>query len=478
MDQSKTPLFDALLRHQKQESLSFHVPGHKNGDIVPKQAESLYKSLLSIDVTELTGLDDLHSPDGVIKDAENLLANAYNSLASYFLINGSTVGNLAMILSSFIEGDIVFVQRNCHKSILNGLKLAKLKPIFIEPDYNMEWKVATGITKTSIELAFQVYPEGKGVILTYPNYYGFTYNIEEIIDFCHLQDMVVLVDEAHGAHFIAGEPFPLSALQLGADIVVQSAHKTLPAMTMAAFLHINSDRIPNDRVRSYLQVLQSSSPSYPLMASLDIARSYIATYSEQDKFYFNQKREAFIQELKKIPTIKVLSHPPGGDPLKIVIQSKEGISGFDLQKKLELAGVYAELADPYNVLLVLPLLKSGALDSLSEAISRIKATFQDIKMDGPTVLPIFRTLDQTFSSLSMSYTEQLSASQHVIAISNSIGCCSAEMVIPYPPGIPLLMEGEEITKDKVEQLQLLVELGSRFHGGEYLVERKIKVYKR
>ncbi|MFD2444333.1 aminotransferase class I/II-fold pyridoxal phosphate-dependent enzyme [Bacillus sp. CGMCC 1.16607] len=478
MDQHRTPLFDTLIQHDKQQPLSFHVPGHKNGVLFPSKANPYYSSILSIDVTELTGLDDLHAPEGAIREAEELLANIYRTRHSFFLINGSTVGNLTMILSTFEEGDIVFVQRNCHKSILNGLKLAKLKPIFIEPDFNENWKVATSISKDSLQAAHQAYPKGKGVILTYPNYYGFASDIKEIIDYCHLYGMVVLVDEAHGAHFIAGEPFPPSALQLGADMVVQSAHKTLPAMTMAAYLHINSERIPFDTVKSYLQVLQSSSPSYPLMASLDIARSYIATYDEEDKKYLEEQLAIFIKKLKEIPVIKVLHHQSKGDPLKIVLQSNQGNSGFDLQRRLESVGVYSELADSHNVLLVFPLLKKGVSYPVLEVSRRIQDVLKG-EIGNATLRSVqIKRSEQIFSSLEIEYKEQLQLRQMVIPLVESMGENSAEMIIPYPPGIPLFMEGEKITSEKLEILRQLIQLGARFHGGEFLGDQKIKIYKR
>lgn len=476
MNQENTPLFEILQRHNKPKSISFHVPGHKSGEVFPLKASYVYQQLLSIDVTELTGLDDLHSPEGVIQEAQSLLADLYQTKESFFLVNGSTVGNLTMILASFKENDIVFVQRNCHKSVLNALKLAKLNPVFIEPQFNEEWKVAAGISKASIEDAYQAYPKGKGLILTYPNYYGFTYDVKAIIDFCHARNMVVLVDEAHGAHFIAGEPFPPSALQFGADMVVQSAHKTLPAMTMAAFLHVNSDRIDRDKVMFLLQALQSSSPSYPLMASLDLARSYLATYSEQDKLYLYEQLKAFIDELKTLSSIRVLHHVSGGDCLKIAIQSTKGLSGFQLQKELEAVQIFSELADSYNVLLVFPLLKEGNDFRLGEIINLFKMALQTTVEPVQWIDPILHKSNKKFSGLMTDYKTQLETPQIIIPISESVGKSSAEMVIPYPPGIPLVMEGEKITQEKVEELQQLMKLGARFHGGYYLSEQKIKVF--
>jgi arginine/lysine/ornithine decarboxylase len=476
MDQHQTPLFNKLLQHHKLESISYHVPGHKNGMVLPHEARGYFGSLLSLDLTEITDLDDLHSPEGVIKEAEELLAAVYQAKQSFFLINGSTSGNLAMILASFSEGDTVFIQRNCHKSILNGLKLAKLNPIFIGPEYNEEWKVATGLSLANLIDAYQAYPEGKGVILTYPNYYGFTFDIKTIIDFCHSHNMQVLVDEAHGAHLAAGDPFPASSLVYGADLVVQSAHKTLPAMTMSSFLHINSHRVKVDRIKNYLQILQSSSPSYPLMASLDLARSYIGTYTEQDKQYFIHNRNLFINELKAIAEIKVLYHQSGGDLLKIALQSTQGLTGYELQKKLEVVKIYTELADPFNVLFVLPLLKNKTFYPLEETVNRIKEALSYSKGNTKTITPVKRNFYHSFSSLALDYQTQAVAQTEINPIEESIGRISAEMIIPYPPGIPLLMEGEEITPEKVEDLLTLLNLGSKFHGGDYLPEGKLKVF--
>ncbi len=275
--QNRTPLFDALCKHSNPNPISFHVPGHKSGTIFNQQQNNYYQEILRIDATELSGLDDLHSPEGVIKEAEELLADLYQVKKSFFLVNGSTVGNLAMILSVCEKDDVILVQRNCHKSVLNALKLAKAHPVFIDPDYNQDWKTATGVSKEIVERAISLYPQAKALCLTYPNYYGMVYDLKSIIELAHVHHIPVLVDEAHGPHFILGDPFPETAIQLGADMVVHSAHKTLPAMTMGSYLHINSNRINSDKVRDYLQMLQSSSPSYVIMASLDLARNYLAS---------------------------------------------------------------------------------------------------------------------------------------------------------------------------------------------------------
>ncbi|MFL6516702.1 MAG: aminotransferase class I/II-fold pyridoxal phosphate-dependent enzyme, partial [Bacillus sp. (in: firmicutes)] len=342
---SEIPLYDALIEHVNKRPVSFHVPGHKYGEIFQLDAHHYFKEILQIDATELSGLDDLHSPEGAIVEAETLLANLYQARKSYFLVNGSTVGNLAMIMAACEEGKKVLVQRNCHKSILNGLSLAKAVPIFLEPEINQEWKVPTGIDLETVRESIKLYPDAKALILTYPNYYGMGFELQEIINEAHLHHIPVLIDEAHGPHFTLGGPFPPSALQLGADIVVQSAHKILPAMTMGSYLHINSDLINRNKVQEYLAMFQSSSPSYPIMASLDLARSYLGTYNQKDVTFLLNQIKHFKAELAKIPAIKVLDYPnDNGDPLKITLQSRCGLNGFELQRRLEEVSIFTELA--------------------------------------------------------------------------------------------------------------------------------------
>jgi arginine/lysine/ornithine decarboxylase len=472
--QTRIPLYEALIHYKNANPISFHVPGHKSGVVLNQQAQNLFQELLKIDATELSGLDDLHSPEGVIKEAEELLAALYQVKKSFFLVNGSTVGNLAMILSVCEKDDVILVQRNCHKSVLNAIKLAKARPVFLEPEYNPEWKTSTGVAEEIVEKAITLYPNAKAIVLTYPNYYGMVYDLKSIIDLAHLKNIPVLVDEAHGPHFIIGEPFPASAIQLGADMVVHSAHKTLPAMTMGSYLHINSVRVNLDKVKDYLQMLQSSSPSYVIMASLDLARNYLATYHRNDLEYLKQEILNFKKELSAIQSIKVLEYPNlPGDPLKVTIQSRSKLSGFELQKRFEEIGIYTELADPLNVLFILPLLKENQEYPLVRAGRKIKALLEEIPYHPNENEPLVST--GTISELAISHDKLTNMEKQLIPISEAAGQVCAETIIPYPPGIPLLLMGELITEEKVKQLTQLISTGARFQGGSFLDSNKINI---
>ncbi|MGN7178612.1 arginine decarboxylase [Paenibacillus sp. FSL R5-0490] len=476
MNQKNTPLWNQLQIHASHQPLSFHVPGHKNGFLAGCEGADYFKHILKLDATELSGLDDLHSPEGVILEAQELLAGLYEVSKSFFLVNGSTAGNLAMVLSAAEEGETVLVQRNCHKSILNGITLAKAKPVFLAPEFNEEWGVAGGVTLETVKEAIRQYPDAKAIILTYPNYYGMVYDLESIIQCAHDYGIPVLVDEAHGAHLIGGSDFPASAVQLQADLTVQSAHKTLPAMTMGAYLHFNSRFIKEEKVSNYLGILQSSSPSYPIMASLDLARAYLASFSKKDEEALLEKIRYFRKSLNGIKGIKVLPFQHhSGDPLKVTIQSETSLSGFNLQTLLEKHGIFTEMADPYNVLFVLPLLKNDMDYPFDRVIECLK---EELTSFGPAD----RQERITFSKKPVSglALEQKEQSQHTIkmvALEEAAGKICAQQVIPYPPGIPLLYPGEIIEAEDIANIRFQIQAGARFQNGDNIKKGSIHIYK-
>ncbi len=474
MDQRQTPLYTALVKHLQLNSISYHVPGHKSGMVFPKDARSVYEDLLKIDVTELSGLDDLHDPEGPIMEAQQLTAGLYGVRDSFFLVNGSTVGNLSMILAACNEGDTVFVQRNSHKSIMNGIQLAGVIPVFLTPEYDKDMKVVSGVSEETIRQAFNRYPNVKAIILTNPNYYGMSSDLLAIVQLAHENGTSVLVDEAHGAHFVH-EGFPTSAIDYGADIVVHSAHKTLPAMTMGSYLHFNSDLVDLKKLKLYLQMLQSSSPSYPIMASLDIARSYLASFDKQDIDRIREQVTTFKKELNEIDGIRVVesSNPLiSQDLLKVTVQSDCSLSGYELQKIFEQKGIFTEMADPYNVLFVVPL--TTRLES-EDTIDRIKEALQNKVEERFTINNTYLYFEP-LTELAIGYKEQNKYSQIKISIDKACGYISAEMVTPYPPGIPLLMVGEEISKEHIELLLKYKNSGARFQGSVAIKEDSLIVF--
>lgn len=474
MNQSDRPLVQALQNFKKQLPVSFHVPGHKHG-LLSGLPDELRRAL-AYDFTELTGLDDLHEADGVIREAEELLSALYQSTRSFFLVNGSTVGNLAMIYATCSQGDSIIVQRNAHKSVFNAIELIGAEPVLITPPWNLHTRTPGVLIPEQVKEALDAYPNAKAVVLTYPTYYGVAgEGLREIIELAHAYSVPVLVDEAHGAHFIIGDPFPQSAIELGADVVVHSAHKTLPAMTMGSFLHVRSEIIDDKKIAHYLQMLQSSSPSYLLMASLDDARAYAALFTENDKQHFLKVRRAFIQELKSNTPFEVVETD---DPLKLLIRI-DGYTGFQLQAAFESIGIYAELADPYQVLFILPLWDERSIFSLQDWIKKMVETISLLGKEkkSPVLLDIpvwpfgISSLVHSPSTLAVMETEWIS-------IEESAGRVVATSLIPYPPGIPLLVKGERILGSHLKTLSILRKMGAKFHGADRLTEEKIHVLKR
>ncbi|MEG0471172.1 MAG: aminotransferase class I/II-fold pyridoxal phosphate-dependent enzyme [Solibacillus sp.] len=468
------PIVEALQKFIKKEPLSLHVPGHKNGLLSNLPTE--IKKALTYDVTELTGLDDFHNPEEVILEAEKLLAQTYGAEQSFFLVNGSTVGNLAMIYATCQQGDTVIVQRNAHKSIFHALQLVGVNPVYIAPKWHAQSQTAGNVQLEQLEQALHLYPEAKAVILTYPTYYGVAAkDLENQISYCHGKGIPVLVDEAHGAHLTVSSQLPASALDLGADVVVQSAHKTLPAMTMASFLHIKSTRVDAQKINHYLRMLQSSSPSYLLLASLDDARQYVMSYTESDFDYLMEKRKQLIESLQTLTELQVVEVD---DLLKLIVRAP-GYTGYELKLALEKKQVFVELADSSQILIILPLLKHGDSYPFADLRNRMKEALIQLKeLSGHGTTENQVEFDiSAVTKPELSFIQIEHAEKEWVPYMRGIGRVAASTIIPYPPGIPLFIPGEKITVAKLSQLEELLAIGAAFQGEHRLHEKLIYVIK-
>lgn len=471
-NQYHMPILEQLLKYSNKHPVSFHVPGHKNGVVFPEYLKKFFNPLLKIDLTELTGLDDLHAPKGIIREAEQLASEYFHALQTFFLVGGSTVGNLAMILAACSRGDKIIVQRNCHKSVMNGLELAGAQPIFIAPNYDELYQRHTYPSLEILKQAIDEHPEAKAIVLTYPDYFGRASCLRQMIELAHQHQMAVLVDEAHGVHFSLGAPFPESALAQGADIVVQSAHKMAPAMTMASYLHVNSDRIKKERIAHFLQMLQSSSPSYPLLASLDVARYFLAHLtSEQIELILNsvdKLRETF-SELAACTVLPVLDQD---DPTKITLQTENGISGFALAELLEQEGIYPELATHNQVLLIHGLAPMDVTTNFKKSVKRINEKLKNSQ--NHDIIDVSNLFPKRIQSLALSYEEMIQLPTKEIRLEEAVGFVAAEAIIPYPPGIPVVLKGEKITHEHVHVVKEFLEQGAKIQHQH--IEQGINVF--
>lgn len=459
-DQQQMPLLQRLAEFAHSSNISFHVPGHKSGVIFPQEAIRYYSSILPIDMTELSGLDDLHAPGGVIAEAQRLAAEYFQADHTFFLTGGSTAGNLAMILAACNAGEKIIVQRNSHKSIMNGLELSNARPVFIAPDYDLAVDRYTHPSLDTLEEALQQHPDASAVVLTYPDYFGKTYHIEEMIRLAHNYQIPVLVDEAHGVHFSLGAPFPPSALALGADVVVQSAHKMAPAMTMASYLHIKSAFVKEERVAHFLQIIQSSSPSYPLMASLDIARAFLAGMNNA-RLEETLQNTVYVRDvLGRLDHADVLPLAVKDDPLKVTLHVKHGSSAAGLAHTLEQEGVYPELATHNQILFIQGLAPFSQTGKLAKAVKRVNEQLKISKSHD--IIEIGGLFPEKIKGLALSYTAMNRLSNIIVPLREATGKIAAEPIIPYPPGIPLVLRGEEITETYITVIEQFIQQGVIF----------------
>jgi arginine decarboxylase len=482
MSTGKAPLYEQLLKHRTARPHSFHVPGHKLGKGIHPIAEEVFQSLLEIDMTEIPGLDDLHHPEEAIKEAQELAAAVFGSEHTHFLVGGSTVGNLAMIMATCQAGDLLLVQRNAHKSVIHGLMLSGARAVFITPKVDPDSGLPVGLTSEQAAEALERYPEAKGLLVTNPSYYGLGTSLQPLAELLHKQDKVLLVDEAHGAHYGLHPALPLSAMGSGADGAVQSTHKMLTSMTMGAMLHLQGDRLDRKEVARYLGILQSSSPSYPIMASLDVCRMQMQEHGrellEQGIRQITYLNEC-LRSTKRIQAYRPKYLPnQTQDPFKILLYDAEGRwTGFELKERLEQLGCYPEMADPRYVLMVCTLATTKEdMDALLTAIRRIEE-IADTASQPPE--PIISNLLQMPSLSEPVFFHRNIRTQQDITYTRIVeakGQVAAEMIIPYPPGIPLLYPGEIISEQVIAYLERLARMGSRFHGHDVAATGTIPTY--
>lgn len=505
------PLYAMLDEYRRTAPSSFHVPGHKHGqmmallDGIEGSAAETFRMLMTIDVTELSVTDDLHDPTGAIAEAQRLAARCFGADETFFLVGGSTAGNLAMLLACCLPGELVIVQRNAHKSVLNGLTLAGAQAVFLSPQRERQTGLDCVPSLEDVQEALLRHPEAKAVLLTNPSYYGASVDLTPYSALIHQHGRLLLVDEAHGAHYGHHPKLPSSAVQAGADAVVQSTHKTLPALTMGAMLHIQGDRIDREAIRHALSMVQSSSPSYPVMASLDIARAMLDRLGASMFNQGIQQADSFKQWLATNEQFPIEAVDDGKhhiiermDPLRIVLRDVTGcLSGYELQRQLELRGCWVEMADPVYIVLLF-----GAAVSEKD-INRLQAALTDIAqqctmnnegihasnrhhdsyineaihLEGRLLeLPdMYEQPERISEPILFSRNGVDKDSKEQVPVAEAAGRIAAEAIIPYPPGIPILYRGELVSFKTAAYIEKLAGHGARCQGAADPTLRSIAV---
>jgi arginine decarboxylase len=481
LNQAETPLFDALKEYVNRDTLPFHVPGHKKGVGIDKEFKDFIgENPFKIDVTVFKLVDSLHHPTGPIKKAQELVADAYNSHSSFFSIHGTSGAIQAMILSVVNDGDKIIIPRNVHKSVTSGIILSGAIPIFMEPEIDKKLGIAHGVTPETVEKTLKENKDAKAVLIINPTYYGVATDIKKIADIVHSYDIPLIVDEAHGPHLAFSEKLPMSALEAGADICAQSTHKIIGSLTQGSLLHVKSKYVNPTRVQQILNLMQTTSPSYILMASLDCARRQIALEGRSLLEKAIELCKYTRDEINKIPGFycfgeEVLGKPGSYsfDSTKLTISSRElGITGFELDMILaDKYHIQMELSDFYNVLAV------GSFGDTKEGMDRLLSALKEISNDyyGKRE-PIQDFLDiPTIPRKILNPREAFYSNKTSISLKDSIGKISGEFLLAYPPGIPVLCPGEEITQEIIDYVHDLKRANLYVQGTEDLTVENIKI---
>lgn len=437
-------LYTQLKKIRKFHKAAFHMPGSKGGRAIPRRYRH---GIWKLDYTEVTGTDNLYAPDGIIKDAETRAAEVYGSKYCFYLVNGSSCGILSAISYISEHGKKIIVDRGCHISVLNALKLCKMEAVFASPQYLSEFGITGQISAGEIERLLQKNPDTAAVFLTSPNYYGMVHDIKKISAVCKKYGKILCVDAAHGAHFAFSEKLPECAVISGADIVIMSVHKTLPAPTQAAIMHI-SDSIDGQMMKKKINIFQTTSPSYILMAYTDVAVSHMNKCGKKifDTLY---KRITHFKEKCKLTIV------PTDDFSRLVINTcKTDKSGFELSDYLEKNGIIVEAADLYNVICI-----CGKGNSTRDFKRLLKYCNSFAKSSLPPLVP---PTDMVLSKGCLSGDIKLPTSE--FDISDCSGKISAETVTVYPPGVPVVFEGERFDSKQTEFISRILSLGGKTIG--------------
>jgi arginine decarboxylase len=479
--QSQAPLLEALQTLARKPHAPFYAPGHKRGQGIPQPlAQLLGTSVFPADLPELPELDNLFAPLGVIKEAQQLAAEAFGAEQTWFLVNGSTCGIMAAILATCGTGDKIILPRNIHQSAIAGLILSGALPVFINPEYDPGLDIAHSITPGTVAAALSQHPDAKAVMMLYPTYYGVCGNIEAIAQLVHQYDIPLLVDEAHGPHFAFHPDLPPSALSVGADLSVQSSHKVLGAMTQASMLHVQGDLIDRDRLSKALQLVQTTSPSYLLLASLDAARQQMALYGDQLMARTLHLADDARAKISQIPGLSVLNAVKTSgfvalDRTRLTVTvSHLGLNGFEADEILNhQLGVTAELPSLRHLTFIISLGNTSAdIDQLVQAFTHLSEKYWGtvVQTGWQEVFRKWKTELLYVHPASFILCPPLSprkaffAATETLPIEQASDRISAETICPYPPGIPALMPGELITPAALEYLQQIIDLGGSITG--------------
>lgn len=477
LDQHQAPIYQGLVNLRKKRIVPFDVPGHKRGRGNPELVELLGEKCVGIDVNSMKPLDNLGHPVSIIREAEELAAEAFGAAHAFLMIGGTTSSVQSMILATCKVGDKIILPRNVHKSAINALVLCGAIPIYIEMSVNPQIGIALGLENDRVAQAIKEHPDAKAVLINNPTYYGICSDLKGLTEMAHATGMKVLVDEAHGAHLHFTNQLPLSAMDAGADMAAVSMHKSGGSLTQSSILLLGS-QMNAEYVRQIINLTQSTSASYLLMSSLDVSRRNLAL----------RGKESFEKVIKMAEYARQEINAIGG----YYAYSKELVDGvsvydFDVTKLsiytqgIGLTGieVYDLLRDEYDIQIefgdIGNILAYISIGDRIQDIERLVGALADIKRlysrDGKDLI----TGEYIQPEVVLSPQEAFYAQSKIIPLSESAGAISGEVVMCYPPGIPILAPGERVTQEIIDFVQFAKDKGCSLQGTEDPEVNNLKV---
>ena len=491
MDQQRTPYFDVLLDYVDSGVIPFHTPGHMQGRGMDRAfREFIGDNVLSIDLTQIRGLDDLLQPTGALVEAQALAAEAYGAEHSFFLINGSTSGNQIMMMSALNPSEKIALPRNAHKSAMGGLIMSGAVPIWMQPEVDESLHMDHTVTPETVRAALAAHPDIRAVYVVSPTYYGVAADVGGIAAVAHDHGIPLLVDEAWGAHFRFHPSLPVDAITAGADLCINSTHKMIGSLSQTAMLHHQGERIRFDRLKAVVKLFLSTSPNLVLVASLDVARRQMATQGQALLERTIELAQATRERLNEIPNVSCFGNELKGspgvhdlDPTKITVTVKAlGYTGYEAEEILRRRyNVQLELADLFNALALFTIgTTSESADRLVFGVSELAREDRPIDVFSPSGVLERRLATGTYAlpktpPIRMSPREAFLATTESVRFKESAGRICAEVITPYPPGIPVISPGEEITPEIIAYLDLEQRAGVRMQGPDDTELRTVRV---
>lgn len=468
-------MIEFLLEHADAKPVSYHMPGHKGSALYRRLGYGRWlDNFMDCDITEIPGADNLFQAEDALKDIQDRYAKLYDAENSYLLINGTSGGLIAAILASVPAGKKLLMAKNCHKSIFNALTLGNIEPVYLHPEIDEEYGITGAINPEEVKGLLAANPDAEAVILPSPNYYGICSDIEAIAEVVHDAGKVLIVDQAHGAHlhffhkYGAGEGMPKSAEMSGADVAVGSTHKTLASMTQSAVLNLCSDSVDRYVLEDKLQAVQSTSPSYILMSSLDINAEILEKHGRELMQQWRDNLDWFYSEAASIKGLNIMKAAMMDDTKINLDMGAYGITGSQLEKLLMEKNIYTEL-NTGDILMCMTGIGNTRSDfeKLLKALEEIAAECgiaEKSKTRNKVVIPKGGRMHPV-----PKYKEY-------VKLEDAAGRVCAGSIIPYPPGIPFVCPGEEISGETCIYIKALRDAGEKVIGvndkGQVLVGRE------